>query len=33
VNFSGDPGLVGRYAEVRITAAQPHSLRGELVAA
>jgi tRNA-2-methylthio-N6-dimethylallyladenosine synthase len=32
VNFSGDPGLIGRYAEVRITAAQPHSLRGELAA-
>jgi tRNA-2-methylthio-N6-dimethylallyladenosine synthase len=33
VNFSGDAGLVGRYVAVRITAAQPHSLRGELRAA
>ena len=32
VNFSGDARLIGRYADVRITAAQPHSLRGELVA-
>ena len=32
VNFSGDAGLIGRYADVRITAAQSHSLRGELVA-
>jgi tRNA-2-methylthio-N6-dimethylallyladenosine synthase len=32
VNFPGDTGLVGRYADVRITAAQAHSLRGELVA-
>ena len=32
VNFSGAPGLVGKYAEVRVTAARPHSLRGELVA-
>ena len=32
VNFSGDTGLIGRYADVRITAAQSHSLRGELVA-
>jgi tRNA-2-methylthio-N6-dimethylallyladenosine synthase len=31
VNFSGEPGLVGQYADVRVTAAQPHSLRGELV--
>jgi len=31
VNFSGEPPLVGQYASVRITAAQPHSLRGELV--
>jgi tRNA-2-methylthio-N6-dimethylallyladenosine synthase len=33
VNFAGDGALVHRYAEVRITAAAPHSLRGELVAA
>ncbi len=32
VNFPGDPALIGRYAVVRITSAQPHSLRGELVA-
>ncbi len=31
VNFSGDARLIGRYADVRVTAAQPHSLRGELV--
>jgi len=33
VNFPGADSLVGTYADVRITAAQPHSLRGELVAA
>jgi len=33
VNFAGDGTLVHRYAEVRITAVAPHSLRGELVAA
>jgi tRNA-2-methylthio-N6-dimethylallyladenosine synthase len=32
VNFSGELGLVGEYAKIRVTAAQPHSLRGELVA-
>jgi tRNA-2-methylthio-N6-dimethylallyladenosine synthase len=32
VNFPGDGGLIGGYAEVRITAALAHSLRGELVA-
>jgi len=31
VNFRGDAGLVGRFVEVRITEAQPHSLRGELL--
>jgi tRNA-2-methylthio-N6-dimethylallyladenosine synthase len=31
VNFSGGPALVGQYADVRVTAAQAHSLRGELV--
>jgi len=31
VNFAGAASLIGRYADVRITAAQPHSLRGELV--
>jgi tRNA-2-methylthio-N6-dimethylallyladenosine synthase len=33
VNFAGDPALVGRFVEVRITAALPNSLRGECVAA
>ena len=31
VNFAGAPGLRGRFAQVRIGAALPHSLRGELV--
>ena len=31
VNFPGDARLVGRYAEVEITAALPHSLRGAVV--
>jgi tRNA-2-methylthio-N6-dimethylallyladenosine synthase len=30
VNFAGDPALVGTYVDVTITAALPHSLRGEL---
>jgi tRNA-2-methylthio-N6-dimethylallyladenosine synthase len=30
VNFAGEPALAGRFADVRITAALPHSLRGEL---
>jgi tRNA-2-methylthio-N6-dimethylallyladenosine synthase len=30
VNFPGHPGMVGRYVEVDITAAAPHSLRGRL---
>ena len=30
VNFAGDATLVGTYADVTITAAQAHSLRGEL---
>jgi tRNA-2-methylthio-N6-dimethylallyladenosine synthase len=30
VNFRGDPGLAGGFADVRITAAMRHSLRGEL---
>jgi tRNA-2-methylthio-N6-dimethylallyladenosine synthase len=30
VNFAGDPALVGRYVDVTISAALPHSLRGEL---
>src|SRR5436190_18512398 len=33
VNFSGGKALVGSYADVRITAALAHSLRGELAAA
>jgi tRNA-2-methylthio-N6-dimethylallyladenosine synthase len=32
VNFPGDPMLVGNFADVAITAALPHSLRGELAA-
>jgi tRNA-2-methylthio-N6-dimethylallyladenosine synthase len=32
VNFPGNPGMVGRYVEVDITAALPHSLRGRLAA-
>src|SRR5262245_20861779 len=31
VNFAGERSLVGRYVDVAITAAQPHSLRGEHV--
>ena len=30
VNFPGPRDLIGRFADVTITAAQPHSLRGEL---
>jgi tRNA-2-methylthio-N6-dimethylallyladenosine synthase len=33
VNFAGDDALVGTYVDVTITAALPHSLRAELVAA
>ena len=33
VNFAGDIARVGTYAKVAITAALPHSLRGELVTA
>jgi tRNA-2-methylthio-N6-dimethylallyladenosine synthase len=32
VNFRGDAEWIGRYADVRITAARAHSLRGELAA-
>jgi tRNA-2-methylthio-N6-dimethylallyladenosine synthase len=32
VNFAGEASLAGRYVEVAIAAALPHSLRGELVA-
>ncbi|HET9700157.1 MAG TPA: tRNA (N6-isopentenyl adenosine(37)-C2)-methylthiotransferase MiaB [Burkholderiales bacterium] len=31
VNFAGAPRLVGRFADIRISAALPHSLRGEIV--
>ena len=31
VNFPGQPRLIGRFAEVKIVSALPHSLRGELV--
>ena len=33
VNFGGDAELIGTYVDVTISAALPHSLRGELVAA
>jgi tRNA-2-methylthio-N6-dimethylallyladenosine synthase len=33
VNFAGDAELIGTYVDVTISAALPHSLRGELVAA
>jgi tRNA-2-methylthio-N6-dimethylallyladenosine synthase len=32
VNFDGDPALIGRFVELRITEALPNSLRGEVVA-
>jgi tRNA-2-methylthio-N6-dimethylallyladenosine synthase len=32
VNFPGDPDLIGAFVDVAITAALPHSLRGELAA-
>ena len=32
VNFAGDAALVGTFVDIRVTSAQPHSLRGELVA-
>ncbi|CAG1000823.1 partial tRNA-2-methylthio-N(6)-dimethylallyladenosine synthase, partial [Rhodocyclaceae bacterium] len=31
VNFAGNPRLIGHFAAVRIVAALPHSLRGEIV--
>jgi tRNA-2-methylthio-N6-dimethylallyladenosine synthase len=31
VNFSGDPAWIGRTVPVRITGANPNSLRGEAV--
>ena len=33
VNFAGPPGLLDRFADVLVTEARPHSLRGRLVAA
>ncbi len=33
VNLAGDAALIGTYALATITAAHPHSLRGELVPA
>jgi tRNA-2-methylthio-N6-dimethylallyladenosine synthase len=30
VNFAGSPRLIGEFAELTITAARPHSLRGEI---
>ena len=33
VNMPGDPALIGTYVDARITAALPHSLRGEIVPA
>ncbi|OQX15063.1 MAG: tRNA (N6-isopentenyl adenosine(37)-C2)-methylthiotransferase MiaB [Thiothrix lacustris] len=32
VNFDGQPSLIGKFVDVRITEAQPNSLRGEIVA-
>lgn len=32
VNFDGQPRLIGKFVDVRITEAQPNSLRGEIVA-
>jgi len=31
VNFPGNPRLIGRFVNVRITEARAHSLRGELI--
>jgi tRNA-2-methylthio-N6-dimethylallyladenosine synthase len=31
VNFAGPQRLIGRFVDLRITAALPHSLRGELL--
>jgi tRNA-2-methylthio-N6-dimethylallyladenosine synthase len=30
VNFAGDAALIGTFADIRVTSAQPHSLRGKL---
>ena len=32
VNFAGVAGLIGRFVDVKITLAHPHSLRGDLCA-
>jgi tRNA-2-methylthio-N6-dimethylallyladenosine synthase len=32
VNFAGSPGMVGRFADVKITSVIVHTLRGEAVA-
>jgi tRNA-2-methylthio-N6-dimethylallyladenosine synthase len=32
VNFDGHPDLIGQFVDIRITNAQPNSLRGEIVA-
>jgi len=32
VNFDGEPALIGRFVDVRITEALPNSLRGEIIA-
>jgi tRNA-2-methylthio-N6-dimethylallyladenosine synthase len=32
VNFAGAPSLIGEFVDVRITAAMPHTLRGEVLA-
>jgi len=31
VNFDGDPRLIGHLIPIRITQAQPHSLRGDVI--
>jgi len=33
VNFAGPAGLIGRFADIEITEARAHSLRGRIVAA
>jgi tRNA-2-methylthio-N6-dimethylallyladenosine synthase len=32
VNFAGPAGLIGRFADIEITEARAHSLRGRIVA-
>jgi tRNA-2-methylthio-N6-dimethylallyladenosine synthase len=31
VNFAGNPRLIDRFVDVRVTSAMPHSLRGEVL--